>query len=99
MISCLRNIKKISYVISFPYSQCHKILTEVTNQYQKLIQYNLSNQYSMYISAFHRKFEASSIIEVVYVTIRNPVFWLFLCLTGVYFRGKLQHVVTSVSKY
>ena len=74
MIFCLRNIKKISYVISFPYSQCHKILTEVTNQYQNLIQYNLSNQYNMHISAFQRKFEASSIIEVVYVTIGNPVF-------------------------
>ena len=26
------------------------------------------------------------------MTIGNPVFWLALCLTGLHFRGKLQHV-------
>ena len=30
--------------------------------------------------------------EVVYVTIGNPAFCLTLCLTGVHFRGELQHV-------
>ena len=30
--------------------------------------------------------------EVVYVTIGNPAFCLVLCLTGVHFRGELQHV-------
>ena len=30
-------------------------------------------------------------IEVVHVTIGNPAFCLVLHLTGVYFRGKLQH--------
>ena len=29
--------------------------------------------------------------DVVYVTIGNPAFYLALCLTGVHFRGKLQH--------
>ena len=33
-----------------------------------------------------------AISEVVYVTIGNPVFCLFLNLTGVHFRGELQHV-------
>ena len=37
--------------------------------------------------------------EVVYLTIANPAFCLPLYLTGVHFRGKLQHVlVTWVSK-
>ena len=31
-------------------------------------------------------------LEVVYVTIGNPNFCLFLCLLGVHFRGELQHV-------
>ena len=31
--------------------------------------------------------------EVVYVTVGSPAFCLFLYLTGVHFRGKLQHVV------
>ena len=31
------------------------------------------------------------IIEIVYVTIANPVFRLALYLTGVHFRGELQH--------
>ena len=30
-------------------------------------------------------------IEVVHVTIGNPAFCLSLHLTGVYFRGELQH--------
>ena len=30
--------------------------------------------------------------EVVYVTIGNPTFCLAFYLTGVHFRGKLQHV-------
>ena len=30
--------------------------------------------------------------DVVYVTIGNPAFFLALYLTGVHFRGKLQHV-------
>ena len=30
--------------------------------------------------------------EVVYLTIGNPTFCLAFYLTGVYFRGKLQHV-------
>ena len=30
--------------------------------------------------------------EVVYVTIGNPAFCLFLYLTGVHFWGELQHV-------
>ena len=30
--------------------------------------------------------------EVVYVTIGNPAFCLFLYLTGVHFRGELQHI-------
>ena len=29
---------------------------------------------------------------VVYVTIRNPAFFLFIYLTGIHFLGKLQHV-------
>ena len=29
--------------------------------------------------------------EGVYVTIIYPAFWLFLYLTGVHFRGELQH--------
>ena len=37
-------------------------------------------------------------MEVVYVTIRNPAFCLFLYLTGVHFRGELQHVGDVVSK-
>ena len=32
------------------------------------------------------------ILEVVSVTIGNPAFCLFLYLTGVHFRGELQHV-------
>ena len=32
------------------------------------------------------------VLEVVYVTIGNPVFCLALNLTGVHFRGELQHV-------
>ena len=37
--------------------------------------------------------------EVLYVTIGNPAFYIALYLTGVHFRGKLQHVlVTWVSK-
>ena len=37
--------------------------------------------------------------EIVYVTIGNPTFYLALYLTGVHFRGRLQHVlVTWVSK-
>ena len=31
-------------------------------------------------------------IEVVYVTIGNPAFCVALYLTGVHFRGELQHV-------
>ena len=31
-------------------------------------------------------------MEVVYVKIGNPAFRLFLNLTGVHFRGELQHV-------
>ena len=31
-------------------------------------------------------------LEGVYVTIGNPAFCLFLYLTGVHFRGELQHV-------
>ena len=31
-------------------------------------------------------------VEVVYVTIVNPAFCLFLYLTGVHFRSKSQHV-------
>ena len=31
-------------------------------------------------------------LEVVYVTIGNPAFCLALYLTGVHFRGELQHV-------
>ena len=30
--------------------------------------------------------------EVVYVTIGNPAFCLFLYLSGVHFRGELQHL-------
>ena len=30
--------------------------------------------------------------EVVYVTIGNPAFCLTLYLTGIHFRGELQHV-------
>ena len=32
-----------------------------------------------------------SSLEGVYVTIGNPAFCLFLYVTGVHFRGKLQH--------
>ena len=32
-------------------------------------------------------------MEVVYVTIGNPAFCLALYLTGVHFRGELQHLV------
>ena len=31
-------------------------------------------------------------MEVVYVAIGNPAFWLALHLTSVHFRGELQHV-------
>ena len=34
----------------------------------------------------------ASFREVVYVTIGNPAFCLALYLTGVHFRGELQHV-------
>ena len=34
----------------------------------------------------------SLLYEVVYVTFRNPAFCFFLNLTGVRFRGNLQHV-------
>ena len=30
-------------------------------------------------------------LEYVYMKIGNPAFWLFLYLTGVHFRGELQH--------
>ena len=30
-------------------------------------------------------------IEVVYVTLGNPAFYLALYLTGIHFRGELQH--------
>ena len=33
-------------------------------------------------------------MEVVYVTMGNPAFWLFLHLTGVHFRGDLITVTT-----
>ena len=33
----------------------------------------------------------SSSLEGVYVTVGNPAFCLFLYLTGVHFRGELQH--------
>ena len=36
--------------------------------------------------------------EGSYVTIGNPVFCLFLYLTGVHFRGKLQHGDDAVIK-
>ena len=35
--------------------------------------------------------------EIVYVTIGNPAFCLFLCLTGVHFLGEL-HLVGDVSE-
>ena len=35
-------------------------------------------------------------LEIVYVTIENPAFSLFLYLTGVYFRGELKHVENQV---
>ena len=34
----------------------------------------------------------SVLYEVVFMTIGNPAFFLALCLTGVHFRGELQHV-------
>ena len=34
----------------------------------------------------------SCAMEGVCVTIENPAFCLFLCLTGLHFRGELQHV-------
>ena len=37
-------------------------------------------------------FQFYSTIEVVYVTIENPTFCLAFYLTGVHFRGELQHV-------
>ena len=37
-------------------------------------------------------------VESVYVTIKNPVICLFLYLSGVHFRGKLQHL-GDVSEY
>ena len=36
--------------------------------------------------------------EVVYVTVGSPAFCLFLYLTGVHFRGKLQHVVDVIEQ-
>ena len=33
-----------------------------------------------------------TVSEVVYVTIGNPAFCLFLYLSGVHFRGELQHL-------
>ena len=35
---------------------------------------------------------SSVLYEVVFMTIGNPAFFLALCLTGVHFRGELQHV-------
>ena len=39
------------------------------------------------IPEINRKFS-----KAVYMTIRNPAFYLILYLTGVHFWGKLQHV-------
>ena len=38
------------------------------------------------------------VCEGVYMTIGNPDFCLFLYLTGVYFRGELQHGVDVIIK-
>ena len=38
-----------------------------------------------------RDFWIAAVIDVVYVTIGNPAFCLFY-LSGVHFRGELQHV-------
>ena len=37
-------------------------------------------------------------LEVVYVTIGNPLFCYFLFLTGVHFRGELQHVGDAIEQ-
>ena len=37
-------------------------------------------------------------VEVVYVTVGNPTFWLTFYLTGVHFRGELSMLVAWVSK-
>ena len=37
-------------------------------------------------------------MEGVCVTIENPAFCLFLYLTGVHFRGELQHIGDVISK-
>ena len=42
-------------------------------------------------NALCEMFQSSYSIEFVFVTIRNPAFCLALYLTGVYFRGELQH--------
>ena len=38
------------------------------------------------------------LMEGVCVTIENPAFCLFLYLTGVHFRGELQHIGDVISK-
>ena len=40
----------------------------------------------------------SIITEAVFAAIGNPAFCLYLYLTGVHFRGDLQHVLTPVNK-
>ena len=55
-------------------------------------------KYSAYGPLFHApkgsrsKLYYSVVFEGVYVTVGNPAFCIALYLTGVHFRGKLQHV-------
>ena len=45
----------------------------------------------MFSNVYDRIFINLVLIEGVYVTIGNPAFCVFLYLTGVHFRGELQH--------
>ena len=55
---------------------------------------NRSEELSQYVFSVAFNFEPDTgyDYEVVYVTIGNPAFCLPLYLTGIHFRGNLQHV-------
>ena len=46
--------------------QYHKTLTEITNQYHKVIQYDLSKQNNMHSSIFHRMFEVCLMVSAFF---------------------------------
>ena len=80
-----------------------KKVEEKLNNYGPLVR-NLQIMYShykirmvpivrwvMFSNVYDRIFINLVLIEGVYVTIGNPAFSVFLYLTGVHFRGELQH--------